>query len=273
MFAIRFALSATLLLAAGSAVASQTVPYPGFPLDKIGHTVHRGTGEVGAWCAEGDVAFYRQPRLSSKLHYNHSSSKLYQKLHGHLGHGVNLGIVGYKQSIDFIRNYGQTDTRAALVFELDARHGVIKIKSPLPVDADGCADGYVDSVAVGSKLLIAMAAEFDTKDEYREFRIKTRVSVLWGLKSGTRVDVKKFKQALGHGRVKVSSLMLGASSPRLADLTGERLCNRDNLEDCLSHAQKVMALFSRTSEFRDSVARDLSDGRYFAQEITIAHHR
>lgn len=247
-----------------------SVPYPGFPLDKIGHTVDPVTGKIGKWCAKGDVSFFPRPEMTARLHFDESELTLYQSAHGHLGSGVNLGIVGLGRSTDFIKKFSSSSKRTSLVYEININHGVFKIKLPEAVDPDACASGYVDSVAVGSKLLIAMVAEFSNIEEYRRFKTITKVSVAWGLRTKKKTKIKELKRALANGTIRVGSLLIGAKSPKLDQLGGERVCTKDNIEICLDFANGVLDLFSNSHEFFHAIHSELNENRYFAHSINLA---
>lgn len=263
-------LGLVLSLACAQSAFATSVAYPGFPLDKIGHTINPLTGEIGKWCAKGEVSFFARPELTARLHFDQSEEELFHHAHGHMSHGVNLGIVGYSGSTEFIKKYSSAATRTSLVYEININHGIFKMKLPEAVDPDVCRNGYVDSVAVGSKLFIAMVAEFSSLEEYRRFKTRTRVSALWGLRKKSQERIKEFKRALEGGYVRVGSLLVGASSPKLDQLGGEKVCTKDNLEICLEAAGNVLELFSNSNEFFHAIHSELGENRYFAQSINIA---
>lgn len=263
-------LGLALWLCCAQSALGTSVAYPGFPLDKIGHTINPATGKIGNWCAKGEVAFFARPDLTARLHFDQTEDELFHNAHGHMAHGVNLGILGYSGSTEFVKKFSSAATRTSLVYELNINHGIFKIKLPEAVDPDACQTGYVDSVAVGSKLLIAMVAEFSSLEEYRRFKTRTTVSALWGLRKKSKERIKEFKQSLAGGYVRIGSLLVGASSPKLDQLGGEKICNKDNLETCLDAAQNLLDLFSGSNEFFHAIHSELSENRYFAQSINIA---
>lgn len=249
---------------------SKNIPFPGFPLDRIGHYLDPATGKIGQWCAKGEVVFKRHAELTTKLHVDKSAQHLYNNVHGKLGHSVNLGLIGHKKSVEFLGSYSANSQATSIVYEIDAQHGVFKMRSPVLVNPSQCSDGYVDSASVGSKLLIGMMASFDSEEEYQKFIVTSKISAMFGLKTSKKTEVREFKKALGRGYVKVSRLLVGATSLALEKLEPEMVCDAESIEQCLDLAQSFLTVFTKSGAFYAAVNEDISNNQYFVQTVNIS---
>lgn len=258
---------AALTMAAAPAFASRIVAYPGFPQDGLGKAVDTISGKIGGPCLSGEPVLARRPHVQAKLHFNQTNEELFHHVFGTGSAGINAGILGASQAVEFSRQLGINENSSALVLEISYHHGSLLHKHPARLT--GCNGPYAAQLNIGARLLVGVAMEFDTRDQKDRFVTETSVSILWGAVKKKKQSVKEIEKFTSNARLKVKTLLLGGESEALAALGPSKECPPDLKAPCFDYSAKVLDAFAGTAEFSDSVERSLSRGQYFVTSIVV----
>lgn len=265
----RFKLLASfgLVLLSSSALASTIVPYPGFSPENLGKQLNVTTGDVLGPCVTGAVRLVRKPEVSLGLHMDESSAELHSKVHGQLASGLNVGIFGVKNAVEFADDLAATADQASLVLELRYHHGVLKFAQDERLL--GCEGGYVSQLNIGARLLVGLVMKFNSVDQKTRFVTRSSYSAMFGLFKGSNSDTKEIKKFTSQADMQVRTLLLGGKSPKIEALGDGITCPPDQKDPCFDYLNSVLAVFSGSGEFRESVERSLASGQYFVTSVVI----